>query len=84
LYQGTKDWMFEVALAREADAKASAVLGAGWTFTEVPEWTHASPAGVNEEVIWPWFAALQPSFFDGDFLAILGRLAPELFTKKEG
>ena len=44
---GTNDWMFDISQVREADGRAAEVLGETWSFTELSDWTHASPAKVR-------------------------------------
>ena len=44
---GTNDWMFDISQVREADGRAADVLGSTWSFTELSDWTHASPAKVG-------------------------------------
>jgi hypothetical protein len=33
-------------------------LGYRLTFIELPEWGHAYTDGINERLVWPWFASL--------------------------
>ena len=48
---GTNDWMFDISQVREADGRASEVLAETWNFTEMSDWTHASPAKVMVALI---------------------------------
>ena len=80
---GTNDWMFDISQVREADGRASEVLGETWSFTELSDWTHASPAQVNSDVIWPWFTALPSLPEPPELLAVLQTLAPEIFEEEE-
>ena len=63
--------------------RASEVLGETWSFTELSDWTHASPAQVNSDVIWPWFTALPSLPEPPELLAVLQTLAPEIFEEEE-
>ena len=53
-----------------------------WKFTEVVDWTHASPKKINREVLFPWFMKKRSSF-NGDIKGILTQMAPGILGEEE-
>ncbi|MBK8959357.1 MAG: hypothetical protein IPM80_13200 [Proteobacteria bacterium] len=56
---GGRDFIFDVRSVRSHCALLTE-LGYTLTYTELPEWGHAYTDAINEERVWPWFAALAP------------------------
>ena len=79
---GTTDWMFDIDQVRVADENSKKVLKDDWKFTEVVDWTHASPKKINREVLFPWFMTKRSSF-NGDIKGILTQMAPGILGEEE-
>ena len=79
---GTTDWMFDIDQVRVADENSKKVLKDDWKFTEVVDWTHASPKKINREVLFPWFMKKRSSF-NGDIKGILTQMAPGILGEEE-
>ncbi|MGE0825273.1 MAG: hypothetical protein AB7G75_36740 [Candidatus Binatia bacterium] len=57
IVHGGKDPIFPIQTAREAE-KLFSFLGYQVTYRELPEWGHAYPYTINEQIVLPWFASL--------------------------
>jgi phospholipase/carboxylesterase len=54
---GARDFIFDVRAVR-SHCGLLEKLGYRLTFIELPEWGHAYTDGINERLVWPWFASL--------------------------
>jgi phospholipase/carboxylesterase len=56
---GGKDFIFPVAFARQT-CNLLKSIGYNVTYKELPEWGHAFPYSINEQMVLPWFESLPP------------------------
>ncbi|TDJ62881.1 MAG: hypothetical protein E2O36_04085 [Proteobacteria bacterium] len=57
---GAHDMIFPVQTVRSTNELLIS-LGYDLTYTELPDWGHAMTYAINEELVLPWFARLDPS-----------------------
>lgn len=54
---GAQDFIFDVRAVR-SQVGLLEKLGYRITYTELPHWGHAYTNNINQQLVWPWFAAL--------------------------
>ena len=54
---GVHDFIFPVAFTRQT-CNLMKSIGYNLTYTELPEWGHAYPYSINEQLVLPWFESL--------------------------
>lgn len=58
IIHGAKDFIFPVQSVRSAQELLTK-LGYNVTYRELPDWGHAYPYRINEQIVLPWFASLR-------------------------
>lgn len=58
IIHGAKDFIFPVQSVRSAQGLLTK-LGYNVTYHELPDWGHAYPYRINEQIVLPWFASLR-------------------------